>query len=65
MKRKLFLLAAVLGLTALASPVPQAEAVVYCNVACPSNPANKCACPRDSGRPGATVYCYEWEVHCY
>ena len=65
MKRKLLVLTTLLGLIAFGSPAPRAEAVVYCNAACPSQPHNRCACPRDSGRPGATVYCYEWELHCY
>jgi hypothetical protein len=65
MKRKLFALTALLGLVAFGSSIPRAEAVVYCNVACPSSPTNRCACPRDSSRPGAAVYCYDWEAHCY
>jgi hypothetical protein len=64
MRKKLLILAALLGIAAIPSWDREVLAVVYCNTACPSSPTNKCACPLYTGRPGATVYCYEWELHC-
>lgn len=58
MKKKLLILAAVLGISALAT---QADAIIYprCDTSCPTS-SGVCSCPSWTDRPGATTTCGSW-----
>ena len=62
MKKKLFALTAVLGLSVLASWAPQAEAVGYCSSTyCAGKPSTSlCGCPTWTDKPGQTSTCGGW-----
>lgn len=62
MKKKLFALSAVLGLSVLASWVPQAEAVAYCgSTYCAGKPSTtKCGCPPGTDKVGQPSTCGSW-----
>lgn len=62
MKKKLLSLIPVLGLAALASWAPQAEAVGYCdNGYCDGKPASAlCGCPPWTDKPGKSTFCGAW-----
>jgi hypothetical protein len=64
MKKKLFALSAVLGLSVLASWAPQAEAVAYCNSSyCVGKPSTtKCGCPPETDRRGQASTCGTWNT---
>ncbi len=64
MKKKLFALSAVLGLSVLASWAPQAEAVAYCNSSyCVGKPSStKCGCPPETDRRGQASTCGSWNT---
>ena len=64
MKKKLFALTAVLGLSVLASWTPQAEAVAYCNSSyCVGKPSTtKCGCPPETDRRGQASTCGSWNT---
>jgi hypothetical protein len=59
MKKKLFVLTAILGITALASSVPNAEAIGYCSTSyCAGKSADTpCACPPGTDRVGQRTFC--------
>ena len=61
MTKKLFALAALLALTALAS-IPQAEAVAYCGSSyCAGKPkSTTCGCPPGTDRVGQASTCGGW-----
>lgn len=68
MKRKLFALAALLGLIALGSPAPRAEAAApFCTpLTCQGKPATTtCACPPWTERFGYTATCGSYGYACY
>jgi|1186.fasta_scaffold114372_2 hypothetical protein len=67
MKRKLFALTVLLGITVLASWAPRAEAYPFCDEICDptTNPTTKCTCPPSSDRPGLPAACGGWYGRCY
>jgi hypothetical protein len=68
MKRKMLALALLLGITALASAVPPAEASLYdCGgLFCQGKYSNTvCYCSASSERPGWSATCGSWKVACY
>ena len=64
MKNKLIALTAVLGIAALASWAPQAEAVGYCSATyCAGKPLSAtCGCPTWTDKPGQTAFCGSWNT---
>ena len=65
MKRKMLALAAVLGITALASSVPSAEAAVACGFGCSGQPGTTvCYCPANSENPGWSTTCRNFKTVC-
>lgn len=66
MKRKLFALTVLLGITVLASWVPRAEAYPFCDEICDgTNNTTKCTCPPGSDHPGLPAACGGWFGRCY
>jgi hypothetical protein len=66
MKRKLFALTVLLGITVLASWAPRAEAYGSCEDICDgTNNTAHCSCPPDSDFPGRVATCGGWIVRCY
>jgi hypothetical protein len=65
MKRKMLTLAAVLGITALASLTPSAEAAVECGFGCSGKPGTTvCYCSLDGGNPGWATTCRAFKTVC-
>jgi hypothetical protein len=61
MKRKLFAVTLVLGVTVMASSSPRAEALGSCDAIC-DGPSNMlCACPPGSDYPGRLSNCNLWQ----
>lgn len=61
MQKKLLALTAVLGIAALASSVPNAEAATYCSVLCPGRPLDTaCVCPPGTDKEGSPSTCENW-----
>lgn len=67
MKRKMLALAILLGTTALASPVPQAEASSYCgsSFCFGKYSSTVCYCPLNSEHPGYGATCGSYKRQCY
>jgi hypothetical protein len=67
MKRKLFALTVLLGVTVLASWAPRAEATYPpCDEICDgTNYYARCTCPSDSDFPGLPAGCGGWYGRCY
>lgn len=65
MKRKILTLAALLGISAVASLVPSAEAAVACGLGCAGQPGTTvCYCPADSENPGWRTTCRYFKTVC-
>ena len=62
MKKKLFALTAVLGISAFVSSVPRAEAVGYCSSTyCAGKPlSTSCGCPPGTDKVGKASTCGGW-----
>jgi hypothetical protein len=62
MRNRLLALTAALGLAALASWTPSAEAIVYCSDSyCAGKPeSTACPCPPGTDKEGKTSNCGEW-----
>jgi len=62
MKKKLLALTAVLGIAALASSVPNAEAVAYCSSTyCAGKlSSTRCGCPPGTDKVGQASTCGSW-----
>jgi hypothetical protein len=61
MKGKLFALAAILGLTLLASGIPRAEATTYPSCLSCTGPTNTtCICPEGTDWAGSPSFCRTW-----
>lgn len=64
MKRKLFALTVLLGITVLASWAPRAEAIISCDD-CPAADKTQCVCPPESDFHGRIAVCSGWIARCY
>jgi hypothetical protein len=61
MRMKLLALTAVLGITAFASSVPQAEAYTLCGSPyCATHPQSVCTCPEGTDLAGKPSNCRTW-----
>jgi hypothetical protein len=62
MRNRLLALTAALGIAALASWTPSAEATIYCSDAyCAGKPeSTACPCPPGTDKEGETSNCEEW-----
>jgi len=67
MKKKLLVLTALLGITALAASVPQAEAIGYCSSTyCAGKPGStRCACPPGTDKVGQANFCDGYQTSCW
>ena len=61
MRRKLFALTIVLGITVMASWAPRAEASGACDVICDGPSNTPCTCPLGSDHPGRGSNCNQWQ----
>ena len=66
-KKKLLVLTALLGITALAASVPQAEAIGYCSSTyCAGKPGStRCACPPGTDKVGQATFCEAYQTSCW
>jgi len=64
MRNRLLALTAALGITALASWAPNAEAIGYCSSTyCAGKPGTTaCACPPDTDKKGKASNCAGWNT---
>ena len=64
MRKKFPAFSAALGIAAIASWTPQAEAVGYCSASyCAGKPASAtCGCPPGTDKVGQTSFCGSWNT---